>query len=151
MMQKITSLLAVATLSLSVSLVSLPAMADSTLIAERKAKFSKSAQQMRQMRAQFQAGDYEAIQASADAIAMWAASMTDYFPANTSPEVATVKTSALPSIWQRFDEFSALAANHGTAARALSSAAADGNADEIMAKMQAMGKTCGACHSQFKQ
>ena len=151
MMSKITSFLAVATLSLSASLVSLPATADSALIAERKANFSKSAQQMRQMRAQFQAGDYEAIQASADAIAIWAASMTDYFPPNTSPEVATVKTSALPSIWQRFDEFSALAANHGTAARALSSAAADGNADEIMAKMQAMGKTCGACHSQFKQ
>ena len=149
-MNKMTSLLAIATLSVSFSMVTHSSFADSALITERKANFSKSAQQMRQMRAQFQASDYAAIQASADAIANWAASMTDYFPETTSPEKASVKTSASASIWQRFDEFSALAANHEAAARALSLAAADGNAGDIMAKMQAMGKTCGACHSQFK-
>lgn len=149
-MNKKTSLLAVAALSVGISLATSSSFADSALITERKANFSKSAQQMRQMRAQFQAGDYAAIQASADAIASWAASMTDYFPESTSPENASVKTSASASIWQRFDEFSALAANHETAAKALSMAAAGGNADDIMANMQALGKTCGACHSQFK-
>lgn len=149
-MNKMTTLLAVATLSGSFSFASHSAFADDALVKERQANFSKSAQQMRQMRAQFQAGDYATIQASADSIAKWAASMTEYFPETTSPDKVSVKTSASATIWQRFDEFTALAANHETAARALSIAAADGNADDIMAKMQAMGKTCGACHSQFK-
>lgn len=118
------------------------------LVEARKMNFKQSGQAMRQMRGQLQNGDFQAIAASAKAIAAWAEQMPSYFPEGTGPDAQN--TSAKAAIWQEFDKFTALAQDNQRAALALVSAAKSGEASDVMAKMQALGKTCGACHSNFK-
>ena len=128
---------------------SFSASAQSDLVAARKANFKQSGMALRQMRGQFSSGDYDAIAASAMKIAAWAEQMPDFFPEGTGPDAHS--TDALPSIWERFDSFTALAQNHQEAALSLAKVAKDGDGNAIMAGMQSLGKTCGACHSQFKK
>lgn len=128
---------------------SVTASAQSDLVAARKANFKQTGIAMRQMRGQFSGGDYEAIAASALKIAAWAEQMPEFFPAGTGPDKH--QTDALPSIWERFDSFTALAQDNQKAALSLANAAKDGDGNSIMAGMQDLGKTCGACHSQFRK
>lgn len=141
--------------ALTLGLLNVPMMsiahADKTAdeyVSERQANFKKTGQAMRQMRAHLGNNDLGAIADSAQMIANWATEMPSYFPEGTGPD--KVKTSAKASIWQRFNDFSALANNNHQAALALFDAAKAGDASLTMAKMQELGRTCGACHSQFK-
>lgn len=128
--------------------VAMTDLSPSELVEARKMNFRQSGQAMRQMRGQLQNGDFQTIAASAEAIAAWAEEMPSYFPEGTGP--GQHKTDAKPSIWQEFDKFTSLAQDNQRAALALVRAAKSGEASDVMAKMQALGKTCGACHSNFK-
>ncbi|MGC6518097.1 MAG: c-type cytochrome [Candidatus Puniceispirillaceae bacterium] len=125
------------------------ALATSDLVAERKAKFRQSGGAMRAMRGQIQSGDFAAIAASAAFMAEWAEKMPDYFPEGSGPD--NHRTSAKPAIWAQFDKFTALANQHGKKAIALQRAADSQDAGAVMSAMQELGKSCGACHSQFKE
>lgn len=122
--------------------------AQSDIIAARKANFKQSGMAMRQMRTHIANADYEAIEKSAAQIAAWAEQMPEFFPVNSGPD--SNKTSARAAIWDDFDTFTALAQNNHKAAMALGDAARNGDNAGIMAAVQSLGQTCGACHSKFK-
>lgn len=122
-------------------------IAQADVITERQANFKQNGAAIRAMRGQFAEGDYLSIELGAETIAGWAAKMTDYFPAGSD----TGKTDAKPDIWERFDEFTLLAKQNEEAALALAKAASAEDSGQTQMLMQALGKTCGACHSQFKK
>lgn len=135
-------------LSLSASLAALSgAVASDDLIKERQAQFRDSAGHLRAMRMHLQNADYAAIEKGAEAIAKWAGDMPRYFPEGSH----VGKTNAKPNIWVRFDEFSQLAKDNQDKAFALSKASATGDGNAVQNAMQTLGRTCGACHSQFKR
>lgn len=72
-----------------------------------------------------------------------------WFPKGSGPE-AGVKTYALPAIWQKGDDF----AKHGRAMMAeaakLSQVAAKKDNGELKAQVIALGKTCKACHEDYR-
>ena len=149
-MRHILSALALAITMMMTMPVMMPvsALAQSDIIETRKANFKQSGIAMRKMRGQLQNGDFEAISASAEKIAAWAAQMPDFFPVGSGPDQN--KTDAKSAIWERFDAFTALAHNNEKAALALAKTAKSGDTSAITAQMQAVGRSCGACHSQFK-
>lgn len=147
-MKQLFTLMIAATLIAPVSGLAMSDLSPAELVEARKMNFKQSGGAMRQMRGQLQNGDFEAIAAAAGAIAAWAETMPTYFPEGTGPEAQ--KTNAKASIWQEFDKFTALAQDNQRAAQALVGAAKSGEAADVMAQMQALGKTCGACHSSFK-
>ncbi|MBY5993460.1 c-type cytochrome [Ferrimonas balearica] len=59
-------------------------------------------------------------------------------------------TSALPAIWQEWDEFEAKAGAFQMATERLAAVADSGNADDIKKAFGAVGKTCKGCHDDFK-
>ena len=139
------------TLALAIAMtMTMPAsvLAQGDIIEARKANFKQSGIAMRKMRGQLQNGDFDAISASAEKIAAWAAQMPDFFPVGSGPDQN--KTDAKSVIWERFDAFTALAHDNKKAALALAKTAKSGDTSAIMAQMQAVGRSCGACHSQFK-
>ena len=125
----------------------LATMAQADIIQERKANFKQSAGALRAMRTQMSQGDYAAIAKSANAIAAWAEKMPSYFPKDSQAG----NTNARPEIWQKFDQFTALANAHYKAALTLSAAAKQEDPMAVQNAMQNLGQTCGACHSQFKK
>ena len=134
-------------LAFCVALLAAPfAQASADIISERKAYFKQSGGTLRAMRGQIANGDFEAIAAGADNIAVWAAKMTDYFPEGSGEG----KTSARPEIWERFAEFTMLAKAHEDAALNLKNAALAKDSAAVGGLAQKLGATCGACHSQFK-
>lgn len=120
--------------------------ASADVIDERKSYFKQNAGALRAMRGQIANGDFDAIAAGADSIAIWAAKMTDYFPEGSGEG----ETSARPEIWERFSEFTMLSKNNEEAAIALKQAALANDSAAVGANAQKLGATCGACHSQFK-
>ena len=148
MMKHLFTLMIATILMAPASVVAMSDLSPSELVEARKMNFKQSGSAMRQMRGQLQTGDFEAIAAASEAIAAWAEKMPSYFPEGTGPD--TLRTNASLSIWQEFDQFTALAQDNQREALLLVSAAKSGEASDVMAQMQALGKTCGACHSRFK-
>ena len=72
-----------------------------------------------------------------------------WFPKGTGPE-SGAKTYALPAIWQKGDDF----AKHGRAmvaeAAKLSQVAAKKDSGELKAQVIALGKSCKACHEDYR-
>ncbi len=91
----------------------------------------------------------DAIKVGAVAVDQAAGKVYGYFPAGTGP-ASGVKTSALPAIWEKNDEFKADAAKLVKAAAALHAAAASGNVDQVKAQFMAAGGTCKECHQNFR-
>lgn len=147
-MKQLFTLMIAAMLMAPASVVAMSDLSPAELVEARKMNFRQSGGAMRQMRGQLQNGDFQAIAAAGEAMAAWAENMPSYFPEGTGPD--TQKTNAKPSIWQEFDKFTSLAQDNQRAALALVTAAKSGEASDVMAKMQALGKSCGACHSNFK-
>jgi cytochrome c556 len=67
------------------------------------------------------------------------------------PEGSIVGDSeALPAIWERWEEFVAIADSGVAAAEAGIAAAEAGDAAGYAAALQTLGGTCGQCHQQFR-
>ena len=60
-------------------------------------------------------------------------------------------TSALPEVWSQADKFKAAAAKLGEESTKLAAAGKSGNLDQIKAAVGETGKTCKACHDNFKK
>jgi len=60
------------------------------------------------------------------------------------------KTRAKPEIWENMDDFSDKLNNFREAAAELNTAAASGDANAMKAAFGATGKTCKACHDDYK-
>jgi cytochrome c556 len=127
------------------------AAAPADTIAARQANFKQMGKGMKaiseQLKAPAPASD--AIKAGAAAIDQAAGKVAGYFPAGTGP-ASGVKTSALPAIWEKNDEFKADAAKLVKAAAALHAAADSGNIDQVKAQFMAVGGACKDCHQNFR-
>jgi cytochrome c556 len=60
------------------------------------------------------------------------------------------KTRAKPEIWENMDDFTAKLSNFREAVATLDTAAASGDADAMKAAFGATGKSCKACHDEYK-
>ncbi len=60
------------------------------------------------------------------------------------------KTRAKPDIWKNKDDFSAKFKDLQAAAADLNAVAATGDRDKIKAQVGVTGKTCKACHDEYK-
>lgn len=99
-----------------------------------------------------ESSDLAAVEASAESIAVASAKIDGAFQDQIHVENANgVTTTASPAIWQKWDEFSAIADDMETAANALAmTAAAGGDADAVKAGFGGIAKNCGACHKPFR-
>jgi cytochrome c556 len=61
------------------------------------------------------------------------------------------ETKAKPEIWANSDKFKSAAEQMQKAVLALSSAAKAGNPDQVKAAFGDVGKTCKACHDDFRK
>lgn len=71
-------------------------------------------------------------------------------PALFPKDSITDKSLALPVIWERFDEFSAIFERGAEAARAGVAAARAGDTAGYQAAVQTVAETCNACHGTFR-
>jgi cytochrome c556 len=127
------------------------AAAPADTIAARQANFKQMGKGMKAVSEQLKspAPDIAVIKAGAVAIDQAAGKVYGYFPAGTGPQPG-VKTSALPAIWEKNEEFKADAAKLVKAAAALHAAANSGNVDQVKAQFMAVGGTCKECHQNFR-
>jgi cytochrome c556 len=88
------------------------------------------------------------LQTNAKSIDELASQLPGWFPAGTGPEAG--KTQALPTIWQKPDEFKKDAADFATAAHATNLAAQSGNVDAVKGSLAALGGACKTCHTVFR-
>ncbi len=72
-----------------------------------------------------------------------------WFPKGSGPE-SGVKTYALPAIWQKNDDFVKLGKAMQAEALKLDEVAATKNADAFKAQVLVIGKTCKACHDNYR-
>ena len=132
------------TLICFIVLASFGAHAD--VIADRKANFKANADAMKAINAALGAGDFNAAVKNATTIANWAQSMTDYFPEGSD----SGDTKARAEIWMDFDNFKNRAKDNENAAQALITAAQAGDLNAAISGLKALGGTCKACHTSFK-
>jgi cytochrome c556 len=120
-------------------------------IAARQANFKQMGKGMKAISEQLKspAPATDAMKAGAVAIDQAAGKVYGYFPAGTGPQPG-VKTSALPAIWEKNDEFKADAAKLVKAAAALHAAADSGNVDQVKAQFMVVGGACKDCHQNFR-
>jgi len=98
-------------------------------------------------------GSYNAdqVKAAANAIAAVANSgLGALFGPGTDKAVGAQKTSVKPELFQNGTEVAKLSGNFAKAANELAAAAATGDAVAVKAAFGETGKTCKACHDQFK-
>jgi cytochrome c556 len=93
--------------------------------------------------------DLAAIGSSAATIADLAVKSSGWFPAGTDKNVLP-KTRALPAIWEKPDDFAAKDHDFQQAAQALKAAADRGELDAVRARFAGLGKTCKACHDNYR-
>ncbi|MCH8491545.1 MAG: cytochrome c [Oceanicaulis sp.] len=105
----------------------------------------------RGLKAAVDEGNAERVQSLAGELQGVAAMVPEMFEPEAHTDNADgIKTGSLPAIYDRWDEFVQLAKNLEDAAGALSDTAASGDAAAMTDAFQELGKTCGACHSQFR-
>jgi len=61
------------------------------------------------------------------------------------------ESRAKPEIWSNWDDFVQAAEANADAAEALAVTAASGTAEEVGAAVKELGKTCGACHDDYRK
>lgn len=92
------------------------------------------------------AGDPRRLDGHVDALVSLAAELSSVFPAGSD----TVESEALPSIWERPDDFAAAVANFRAAVDGLGEAAAGDDMVVVEAAFREVGKACKACHEDFR-
>ncbi len=95
------------------------------------------------------APDFALIAAKASDINTRAKLIEGHFPAGTSVDDG-FKTEALPSIWQKPEEFKAASQKLVDESAKLASVAGGGDKAATAAQAMAMGGACKGCHDQFR-
>ena len=101
----------------------------------------------REMRAD--APNLAIVRVSAATIAELAPKTSSWFPAGTGPDVG--KTHAKAEIWQKPADFAAKAKDFRSAATAFNQAAKAGDVGTIKARFGDLGKSCKACHDDYRR
>ena len=93
--------------------------------------------------------DVASIRTAAAKINDLAGKSSGWFPPGTDKTVLP-KTRALPAIWEKPEDFASKDRDLREAASALNAAAQAGDLSQINAKFEALGKTCKACHDNYR-
>lgn len=93
--------------------------------------------------------DLGVIRSSSAIIADLASKSGAWFPPGTNVDVLP-KTRALPAIWDKPEDFAAKDRDLQQAAQAVKAAAEAGDMSQINARFEALGKTCKACHDDYR-
>jgi cytochrome c556 len=93
--------------------------------------------------------DLAAIRAAAAKIDELAGKSSGWFPPGTGQDVLH-KTRALPAIWEKPEDFASKDRNLREAASAFNAATQAGDLSQIKARFADLGKTCGACHDNYR-
>jgi cytochrome c556 len=93
--------------------------------------------------------DRDPVRSAAATIADLAGKSSGWFPAGTGQDVIH-KTRALPAIWQKPQDFAAKDRAFQQAAQAMKSAVDNGDPNAIKARFADLGKTCKACHDNYR-
>jgi cytochrome c556 len=88
------------------------------------------------------------VRSSAATIAGFAPKVPSWFPSGTGPDVG--KTLAKPEVWQKPADFAAKAKTFREAALAFNATAKAGDMAAITASFADLGKTCKACHDNYR-
>jgi cytochrome c556 len=121
------------------------------IIKARQEKLKDLGEQMKTIGGQAKSGTLDrAVMAEAAKKAVaYTKDLPSWFPKGTGPEVG-VKTGAKPEIWAQPDDFNAAAEKLPPEAEKLAEVVATGDTPTIFAQLQATGKTCQACHKEFR-
>jgi cytochrome c556 len=93
--------------------------------------------------------DIAAIRAAAAKIDELAGKSSGWFPPGTGQDVLR-KTRALPAIWEKPEDFAAKDRDLQQAAQAFKAAADSGDMIAIKSRFADLGKTCKACHDNYR-
>ncbi|MDR2260099.1 MAG: cytochrome c [Azoarcus sp.] len=118
----------------------------------RQAAYSFAAWNMGKIKTNLD-GTFDAAQvkAAANAIAAVAGSgMSALYGPGSEKSIGAQKTFAKPELFQNGAEVGKLAGDFATAAAALAKAAESGDAATVKTAYGDVGKTCKACHDQFR-
>lgn len=128
-----------------------PARTPAQLIQNRQAGYKQIGAAFRGVQEQVRAGEpsLPTLRQHAATLARLAPQVSGWFPHGTGPE-AGVRTRALPAIWANQTAFRAASVNLVVASRQLEAAAQGSDIAAIRAAFQGLGRTCGACHDQFR-
>lgn len=120
-------------------------------IKERQDNFEAIGDAFKAVRGELEkdAPDFALIAAKANDINARAQRVDGLFPAGTSTEDG-FKTEALPTIWQKPEEFKAAATKLVDESAKLASLAGGGDKAAVGAQAMAMGGACKGCHDQFR-
>jgi cytochrome c556 len=137
-----------ATLGLVALLASGAALAQGTVIAERRAGLKRMGEQMEAMKPIADAqGDPRSAAARIDTMITFFQGLPAMFP----PGSGAGDTKALPAIWQDFSKFEAANTALLGQLQTLRTAAANGDAAAFQAAFRATGpQFCGNCHRPFR-
>ena len=134
-----------------VAVAQTPARTPAQLVQNRQAGYKQIGAAFRGVQEQVRASEpsLPALRQHAAALARLAPQVSGWFPAGTGPE-AGVRTRALPVIWSNGQAFRTASVNLVVAARQLDAAARGTDLAAIRSAAQALGRTCGGCHDQFR-
>lgn len=91
--------------------------------------------------------DVKTLALPAAAIAGWGKAIPTMFPPGTD----TPESDALPTVWSDRAGFETAAANMSAAARTLADLGKAGDTAGFATQFGALGKTCGACHKDYRK
>jgi len=92
-------------------------------------------------------GDVKPLEVPAKAIARWATTIPEVFPAGSDKGG---DTKALPEVWSDRAGFEKIAVAMGAVATKVVEAAKAGNPDAVAADTKALGEQCSACHKRYR-
>lgn len=117
----------------------------------RKATFKFYALNVARIKANLEGNfDINVVKTSANALAGAAQTKVETLFGEGSDKSSTQKTEAKPEVWLKKDEFDKLAQKNRDAADALVVAVQSGDKSKIAEAFGNLGKSCKACHDDFK-
>ena len=141
--------------ALLASSLSVAAVEPAKQIELRQAGFSYMAWNMGKLKAQVIDGSVEYNQQQVEAAANTIAAIANsgigaLFGPGTEQNIGDVHTKVDPALFENMQDVAQLAGNMGTAANTLAEKAAAGDQSEIRVAFGEVGKTCKACHDEYK-
>lgn len=152
-MKKSLARVALGIVALSLATVASAQVKPEDQIKFRKAGYSFMSWNMGKIKGNLE-GSYDAAQvtAAANAIAGIANSgMGALFGPGTDKAIGEHKTRVKPELFQNMPEVGKLAGDFNKAANNLAKVAANGDAATVKTAFGDLGKTCKACHDQFRE
>jgi cytochrome c556 len=128
-----------------------PAPSLAQIVLARQASLEMSGVTFIQMKHAMESAEQAKNESSAaNALALWAKTLPAMFPAGTAIGQTSITSKAKPEIWTNRPQFESRAADYAAATAKLSDLAKADDAAGFTAQLDAVRKTCSACHEDFK-